>query len=418
MSRVKSPASWTAVAVLVTLVGAGFSRTVIAQKYTFEDVAAGLKHQDASTRLRAIQILKDADYADAAEPIAATLEDPDDRVQVAAIDAERSLFTTRPVSRRRKVGFVVEVRSVSGDAAEGQLALKARAVPPQVMHGLAVALRDGNPRVRADAINLAALLAPVACGHQVRLKPDPTKMPDPTKVGGGRQDVGGGRLQADPLCDHVGNALVDNINSREPLLRRNAMLALGQLRYANAVQALSDQLSYYQKGADAAAAAEGLAGIGHPTSASVFRQLLTNSNAGLRRLAVEGLARADQADALGDLQQMAANERSNGVMLSLHYAGLTLRAPGSTPQPIIAALRDSSLRPLALRYLLDLAPSMASALAESLRDEDPDVRRLVAHVLGFSRDPRIVAQLDAATKDADPDVAAAAQQAIERIKIP
>jgi len=398
------------VVVVALLVGAGFSRTAAAQKYTFEDVAAGLKHQDAATRLRAIQILKDADYADAAEPIAATLEDADDRVQLAAIDAERSLFTTRPVSRRRKVGFVVEVRSASGDAADGQLALKARAVPSQVVHGLAVALRDGNPRVRGEAINLAALLGPVSCARPVRLKPDPTNVADPK--------VGGGRLQADRLCDDVGNALVDNINSREPLLRRNAMMALGQLRYANAVQALSDQLSYYQKGADATAAAEGLAGIGHPTSASVFRQLLTSSNAGLRRLAVEGLARADQVDALGDLQQMAANERSDGVLLSLHYAGLALRAPGSTPQHIIAALGDSSLRPFALKYLLDLSSSMASALADSLRDEDADVRRLVAHVLGFSRDSRIVAQLEAAAKDADPDVAAAAQQAIERIKIP
>lgn len=402
---------------MALLVGSGFSRTTTAQKYTFEDVAAGLKHQDAATRLRAIQILKDADYADAAEPIAATLEDADDRVQLAAIDAERSLFTTRPVSRRRKVGFVVEVRSVSGDAAEGQLALKARAVPPQVLRGLAVALRDGNPRVRGEAINLAALLAQVSCARAVRLKPDPTNVPDPTQVPDDA-NVGGGRLQAAQLCDDVGNALVDNINSREPLLRRNAMLALGQLRYANAVQALLDQLSYYQKGPDAAAAAEGLAGIGHPTSVSVFRQLLTSSNAGLRRLAVEGLARADQADALGELQQMSANERSNGVMLSLHYAGLKLRAPGSTPQQIVVALRDSSLRPLALRYLLDLAPSTASAIADALRDEDPDVRRLVAHVLGFSRDSRIVAQLETATKDTDPDVAAAAQQAIARIRIP
>ncbi len=122
--------------------------------------------------LRAIQILKDADYAEAAGPIAATLQDPDDRVQLAAIDAERSLFTTRPVSRREKIGFVIEVRSIAGGdaAADGQLALKARAVPAQVLSGLAVALRDNNPRVRAEAINLASLLAPIACAPRVRLR--------------------------------------------------------------------------------------------------------------------------------------------------------------------------------------------------------------------------------------------------------
>ena len=151
--------------------GSGFSRTVTAQQYTFEEVASGLKHQDVATRLRAIQILKDADYAEAAVPIAATLEDPDDRVQLAAIDAERSLFTTRPVSRRQKIGFVVEKRTISGGdaAAEGQLALKARNVPTQVLSGLAVALRDDNLRVRAEAITLTSLLAPYACaGEQAK----------------------------------------------------------------------------------------------------------------------------------------------------------------------------------------------------------------------------------------------------------
>ena len=37
--------------------------------------------------------------------------------------------------------------------------------------------------------------------------------------------------------------------------------------------------------------------------------------------------------------------------------------------------------------------------------------------LGFSRNPTVVPALEAATKDPDPDVAAAAQQAIERLKL-
>jgi HEAT repeat protein len=377
----------------------GFSRTVAGQQYTFEEVAAGLEHQDASTRLRAIQILKDADYADAATPIAAALQDPDDRVQLAAIDAERSLFTTRPVSRRKRVGFIVEVRSVAGGdaAADGQLALKARTVPAPVLSGLVVALRDANPRVRAEAINLTSLVAPIACAPRVRLKLD--------------------AADADLRCEQVGNALIENINSREPLLRRGAMHALGQLRYRNAAQALSDQLSYYQKGPDGLAALEGLAGIGDPTSVSIFRQQLTSSNADMRRLAVEGLARAESREALAELQQMGAAERSNGVLLALHYAALKLGSPGGSLQQLIAGLSSPAQRSLALKYLLDLAPSMAPTLAESLHDESRDVRRLVADVLGFSRDDRMVAALEGATKDADPDVAEAAQRAIERIKI-
>lgn len=392
---------WSLVVVLVLYVVSGFSRTV-AQQYTFEEVASGLTHKDAATRIRAIQILKDADYAEAAGPIAATLADADDRVQLAAIDAERSLFTSRPVARRRKIGFIVEVRSVAGgDAAgEGQLALKARAVPRKVLAGLGVALRDNSPRVRGEAINLVSLLAPFACNL----------------VGGNLVAQGFSPATQSDVCIDVGNALIENINSRQPQLRRGAMQALGQLRYSSAVQALSDQLSFHQKGLDAVAALEGLAGIGHPTSVSVFRQLLTSSNADMRQLAVEGLARSGAADALAELQQMGQGERSNGVLLALHFAHVKLGAPGSSLQQLVAALKTPAQRPLVLEYLLDLSPTTAPMLAESLRDESSDVRRLVADVLGFSRDSTVIPALAAAAKDPDPDVADAAQQAIERIK--
>jgi HEAT repeat protein len=382
------------VVVALLSVAPGFSRSVSAQQYTFEEVASGLKGRDPATRLRAIQILKDADYAEAAGPIAANLADNDDRVQLAAIDAERSLFTARPVSRRRKIGFVVEVRSVAGgDSAEGRLALKPRTIPRELLGGLAAALLDDHLRVRAEAMNLTSLLAPVAC---VGLRPDST---------------------LDQLCAGVGNALIENINSRQPALRRAAMQALGQLRYASAAQALADQWSYHQKGPDALAALEGLAAIGHPTSVSIFRQLLSSSNADMRRLAVEGLARAQAKDALTDLQHMGQQERSTGVLLAIHYAHVELGAPGGSLQAILGALRVPQQRPLALRYLLDLAPAIAPLLVASLSDESADLRRLVAAVLGFSREPEVVPALQAATKDADPDLAQAAQQAIARIHL-
>lgn len=372
-------------AVLLACLGTG----LLAQQYTFEEVASGLKHADANTRLRAIQILRDADYQEAAGPIAAALQDSDDRVQFAAIEAERALFTARPISQRRKVGGIIEVRSVAGvDPAEGPLALKARAAPPELLPALTVALRDNNLKVRAAAIGLAALLAPVAC------------VPD------NRQ------------CDPVGNALIENINSREPVIRRSAMVALGQTRYVSATQALADQLSYYQRGVDALAAAEGLAGIGHPTSASVFRDLLMNSNADMRRFGIEGLARAEQRDALAGIQSMGASERSGAALLALHFAVLKLGGTGGDLGQIVGSLRNSELRPIGLKYLLDLAPSKTSEIAAYLSDQDADVRRLVAGVLGFSRSESVIPALSAAAKDQDLAVSTAAQQAIVRLKLP
>ena len=388
-----------AISIVAMFVVSGFSRTVIAQQHSFDEVASGLKHPDAATRLRAIQILKDADYPEAAVPIAAVLGDADDRVQLAAIDAEKSLFMSRAVPRKKRIGFVIEVRTVAGgeSAAVGQLALKPRAIPPQVLAGLAGALRDRTPGVRAKATNLAALLGSVACPSQIRPRP--------------------GTSTVDEACAQIGNALVDNINSREAPLRRGAMQALGQIRYANAVQALSDQFSYYQKGPDAAAALEGLAGIGHPISVSIFEDLLTNSSSGLRRLAVEGLARAGHRDALSTFQQMGQAERAAEVLLALHYGNVKLGSIDASLKQLVASLANASQRPISLAYMLDLSTTHAPQLGRALTDPSVHVRRLVADVMGFSRNSAVIPALEAATKDSDPDVAAAARNAIARLKL-
>jgi HEAT repeat protein len=412
-------------------------------QYSFEEVASGLKHPDPATRLRAIQILKDANYIEAAAPIAVVLEDPDDRVQLAAIDAERALFTSRPLSRRKKIGFIVEVRSADpGGLALGdsQIALLPRRVPPAVLSGLTAAMRDQNPRVRLEAMYLFGLLAPrggPAAASELRgglmwtiealRRGDrPAQLAAAAVAGRALQHCGAaespGNSSLGGLCDELGNVLIETINSRDPQLRRAAMRALGQLRYWNATQALTDQLSYYQRGADAEAALEGLAGIGHETSASIFRRELSNSSAEMRRLAIEGLASAGQREDAAELAQLGQAERSNRVLLALHYARIKMGAASkleasARPDQLVAALGDGALRSLAVQYLLDLSPSIAPALAESLGDQDPDRRRLVADILGFSGDATIIPALEAAAKDPDEDVALAARRAIDRIKI-
>jgi HEAT repeat protein len=150
---------------------------------------------------------------------------------------------------------------------------------------------------------------------------------------------------------------------------------------------------------------------------SVFEDLLASSNAGMRRLAVEGLARVGNRDALPALQQMGQTERSPEVLLALHYANVKLgEVDGSLPQ-IVASLANTSQRPIAVGYVLDVSTSVAPRLAESLKDPNVDIRRLVADAIGFSRNPAVIPALEAAARDSDPDVAAAAQQAIQRLKL-
>ena len=114
---------------------------------------------------------------------------------------------------------------------------------------------------------------------------------------------------------------------------------------------------------------------------------------------------------------MGQNENSSGVLLAIHFASVKLGRMYGSLQPLVSALADGSTRPLALRYLLDLSLSAAPELAASLKDPSVDVRRLVADVMGFSRNTAVVPALEAATTDSEPDVAAAARQAIERLKL-
>jgi len=405
--------------------------------YTIDDVAAGLRAPDAATRLRAVRILRDGGYPEAAGPLSAALSDPDDRVALEAIDAERALFTLKPLVQRRRVGFVLEVRadnSGSDASASGRLTLLPLRVPPEVLSGLATAMRSSNPRVRLQALIAFGALSPQAgAAGEDAIRSGISWALEALKRGSKIEqttaaDVMGRALEgcgpamaasADPsgsVCALAGNALLTAVNSRDPDVRRAAMVALGQLRYPNAAQAMADQLSYYQRGPDARAALEGLAGVGIESSIDIFKRSLTSQDADIRRLAVEGLARAGSSADLPDLERLGESERASGVVLALHYASLKLGAP-IKPDQLIAAIKQPALRSRAIVYLLDLSGSIAPALAESLRNPDEGTRMVLADVLGFSHDDTVIPALQASSKDADPDVARASQRAIDRIKL-
>lgn len=418
------------------LIAAGLLAAVPARaQNSFDDVVAGLKARDASTRLDAVRALKDAGHVEAAAPLAVALADPDDRVVLAAIDAERALFVAPSPARRRMIGFVVEVRSSAAGAqavAMSRLSLLPRRVPAEVLVGLADALGSANPRIRLDALaafgELASLRGPSAAEamrrgaswlvEALRRGNQSEQLAAAAAAGRAFENCGAATVQPDeaPLCAQIGDVLIETVNSRDADVRRAAMSMLGALRYSNAAQALSDQLGYYRGGADGKAALEGLAGIGHVTSIDIFKRQLSSSDADIRRLAVEGLARAGAREELPTLEQMARTERSNGVMLALHYATIALGAPAA-PDQLIAALRDQSLRPLAVRYLLELGPSVAPALAASLQDPQPDTRAIAADILGFSRSAAVIPELTAAANDSDPDAARAAARALEHLAL-
>jgi HEAT repeat protein len=305
-------------------------------------------------------------------------------------------------------------------------------VPAEVFSGLTGAIRDDNPRVRLEALHTFGLLAPLRSPDStsairsgiswiieaLRRGDRVTQLTAAAAAGRTMNDCGD-EPSAEPsaeVCAEIGDVLIESINSRDPQLRRAAFHALGELRYVYAAQALADQLSYYQRGADARAALAGLSAIGHPTSAEIFKRHLESGDAEMRRSAVEGLARAGASDSLDELGRMAENERSSAVLLALHFAMIRQGSPASIDQ-LVAGLGSSTLRSQALGYLLELSPTIGRSLAEFLGHEDAEVRQLLADILGYSADTGVVAALEAAAKDPDAEAALAARRAIDRLSL-
>ena len=331
----------------------GQAAAALAQPPSFETVVARLRDPDASGRIAAIRLLAEAGYPEAAAPVAALLADPDDRVQLEAIDAERLLFMLEPIVRKRRVGFVVEVRAESvgeQSLAAGPLAVVPRAVPPELLAGLTAVLRDDNPRVRLEALYVFGIIAPLAgpawrvpqLGEALGWVVESLRRGQvPLQVAAARvsarvmKDCGVAAVPASAdgspsPCAAVGDSLVEAINSREATLRLASMRALGSLRYPFALQALTQQFAYYRRGEAAEAALEGLAGIAHPSSVPLFAELAAGGDPGIRRRAVEGLGRSGDRSQLAAVERVAASDRSPEVQLAAAFASQRLGESGAS----------------------------------------------------------------------------------------
>jgi HEAT repeat protein len=392
------------------------------QSPSFESVLADLRRPDASDRLRAVRQLRAAGYREAIAPVAALFADPDDRVQLGALEAERALFMVpgRP-----------EERALSA----GRLAVMPIALPPELLPAVAAALRDENPRVRLEALYTFGTVGPLAVprwrapgfADAVTWTVEALKRGDLSLQLAAAQVTGvvlkdcgvsssAGAQSTDSSCAAAGNALIETINSRDQSLRFTAMRALGQLRYTAAVQALTEQFSYYRRGEAAEAALEGLAGVAHRASVPLFNELLGRPEPAIRFLAVDGIGRSGDRGQLAAVQRIVASEKSEAVQLAAAYASQRLGGAQGVGR-LIDALANPDLQTIAREFLIELSPSAAGDLLAHLRDPDPATRAEVADILGFSGDLTVVPSLEAACKDADRSAASAAERGLARVRL-
>ncbi len=260
----------------------------------FEDVVRNLRNPDPKIRISAVRLLRETGYAEAIVPLAGVVNDQVDSIQLEAIDAELSYFLVEPVTSKKRVALVVEVQDAR--AMRRRRSSGARwpcgpsRCPTELVDALLQAVDDTNKKVRVEAIYT---LGVIGSGSQLKLSETATASLlkaldhyDPAVRAGAARVAG--RLQV----KSAGDALLKAVNDSNAEVRYASMRALGEIRDERAVQALTEQLTYYGKGEGAWSALDALARIAHPSSVPVFKARLTDKDAYIRRAAIEGLARA------------------------------------------------------------------------------------------------------------------------------
>jgi len=394
----------------------------------FSQAVSDLGSSDPRIRLRAVRLLKDAAYPEAAIPLAKAVTDQQDEVQFEAIAAELNIFLAEPVVTHKRVGFVVELRkSVLAEPlfAAGPSVLGSRAVPLEVLTALRTIIRDKNPRVGLEALYAFGVLGvqPVGATRAELLStsgPDLAGLlgsPDPTfryaavrvieRVYAKRPD--------DRAIDRVvGDGLIATLNDRDRTIRIEATETLGTVGYEQAVPALTQQFQYNRKNDLALASLDALARLAQSSSEPLFVDELSSKTAAIRSVAIEGLARLHDKARLSDIQSALALERNDSVQLAGAFA-LAMLSDASLDR-IAEALVAPRSRDQARQYLIDLAPGRLQALTPYLQDPDARIREDVIEAIARSGETGGRGLLEPLVNDHDPVVARAAERALMQIR--
>jgi HEAT repeat protein len=394
----------------------------------YEQATRDLASSDPDVRLRAVQLLRDGAYPEAAVPLARAVADTQDEVQLAAIGAELNIFLAEKIVPRKRVALVVEVRNqILAEAAftAGPTALGALPVPPEVLDALRFAVRDDNPRVAIEALYAVGALGYMPSGaarYELlgRSGPDIAALlgaADPAKRYAAARVMGRvfeRRAHDFSIETTVGDAVITALNDGDRAVKSAAMTALGAMRYERAAQALTDLFTFYEKGDNAEAALDALAHIAHLTSVPLFLAQLAGRNTALRAIAIEGLARVGDPAHLAEIRIAADTERSDVIMLAAAFASASLE--NGPVERIVDALTKPKLRDRARQYVAEIAIRRAASFGGHLQDPDERIRLDIVEAIGLAGDRAALPLVEPLLNDRDAQVARAAERAVARLR--
>jgi HEAT repeat protein len=411
---------------LSTLLLGSFPWPAAAQQSPFDPILADLRSPRAGTRVRALRTLTQSGYPQVLAAMAPLALDSDNTVQLEAIDALLTVCLAPAPDPRRAQTFKALNGSIAPAVFESlPLVVLPRQIPGEVIVNLSAATKDDDARVRTGAALALGVLGSAALGPR---PPDTERSlttdvvyalqhPDPATREALLRAVA--RLFEPPPHASppvaIGDAVIAALNDPDERVRLWASDTLGWLRERRAAAALGERLAYYKRGPEADAALHALARIAPPGSASAFRAHLAATDAPMRVMALEGLARLRDREALPQISAALASEHDPAVLLAGAFAYFTLGASENLDQ-MVQALTTPALARQARVYLTELGGEAAEGLRAYLRRPEPAVRQAVAEVLGLSGDAGSLAALEAAARDADPAVAEAVRQALLRLR--
>ena len=399
-----------------------------AQQVPFEQASRDLTSSDAETRLRAVQLLREAAYPEAAVPLARAVADTQDEVQLAAIGAELNIFLAEKIVARKRVALVVEIRNqILAEPAfsAGPSALGALPVPAEVLDALRFAARDDNPRVALEALYAFGTLgsAPARAERREFLTRSGSDVAsllgaaDPAKRYAAARVMGrlfARRTHDGPIEPSVGDAVITALNDSDRAVKTAAMNALGAMRYERGVQALTDLFTFYGKGDNAEAALDALAHIAHTASAPLLVAQLTGKNSALRVIAIEGLGRLGDPGRLAEVRTAADADRSDSVALASAFASAVL--DNGSVERIVEALTKPKLRDRARQYIAEIAAKRVAAFSPHLMDPDERIRLDIVEAVGLTGDPAALPLVEPLLTDRDEQVQRAAERAVARLR--
>jgi hypothetical protein len=400
-----------------------------AQQLSFDDAIARLKLPDASARIQALGLLEESGYPEAGVPIAALLSDPDDRVVRAAMYTEIGIFFGTRIEPRRKVALVVEVRDSRPaerlfDTPWSSLPLAP--VPDEVLAAMAGPTRHPDPLFRLEAIYALALLAqldgrPPTPAYQELAEGLAERLGDPSPEVRVAIARAAGRIfrRCPGSCEvpgitRLGDALVHSLNDPDRRVRLAALGGVGDLRWERGVQALAAGYEYFQGKGDALPYLATLARIGHSTSVPLFKTALGHRDATFRLVGGEGLARVGGQEALAASAALM-NDRSVPVRVVAMFASARAGQLAGIDR-LVQAVDVPETRLQAQEYLIDVGYAAAGPAAAALSSGSPAKRIALIEVLSVVGGPAELTVLEALRRDANVNVAAAAERTTTRIK--